>query len=332
MFATYVHDLNPVLLRLTDAIQLRWYGLAYLVGFIGGFYLLRHLARRGLWVLKPEQTADFIAAAALFGVFIGGRIGWVLFYFMDGLLNPRWWPAIKADPLLVLRVWEGGMASHGGILGLVVFTWFYAKKHKVTWTGLGDGLCVVAPVGVFCGRMANFINGELYGRVADGVAWAVKFPLSLIEQPVEVQSAAWQAATRIVPALADTDSLDVLIATARENPEVSAALGNFLPPRHPSQIYEALLEGALLFAILWLVRTRLPKAPDGLLTGLFFGFYALFRIIGEQFREPDSAMIGFLTKGQFLSLFMFLFAAGFLFHSWRGWQRQRAADASVDPG
>jgi phosphatidylglycerol:prolipoprotein diacylglycerol transferase len=168
--------------------------------------------------------------------------------------------------------------------------------------------------------MANFINGELYGRVADGVAWAVKFPLSLIEQPVEVQSAAWQEATRIAPALADTDSLDVLIATARENPEVSAALGNFLPPRHPSQIYEALLEGALLFAILWLVRTRMPKAPDGLLTGLFFALYALFRIIGEQFREPDAEMVGMLTKGQFLSLFMFLFAAGFLFHAWR---RQR---------
>jgi len=325
VFATYVHDLNPVLLRLTDAIQLRWYGLAYLVGFIGGFYLLRHLARRGLWVLKPEQTADFIAAAALFGVFLGGRLGYVFFYHLPKV----GWGELLSDPLIVLRVWEGGMASHGGILGLVIFTWFYAKKHKVTWTGLGDGLCVVAPVGVFCGRMANFINGELYGRVADGVAWAVKFPLSLIEQPVEVQSAAWQEATRIVPALADTDSLDVLIATARETPEVSAALGNFLPPRHPSQIYEALLEGALLFAILWLVRTRMPKAPDGLLTGLFFGLYALFRIIGEQFREPDAAMVGMLTKGQFLSLFMFLFAAGFLFHAWRGWRRQRAAGASV---
>jgi len=324
VFATYVHDLNPVLLRLTDAIQLRWYGLAYLAGFIGGFFLLRNLARRGLWVLKPEQTADFIAAAALFGVFLGGRLGYVFFYHLPKV----GWGELLSDPLMVLRVWEGGMASHGGILGLVIFTWFYAKKHKVTWTGLGDGLCVVAPVGLFCGRMANFINGELYGRVADGVAWAVKFPLSLVEQPLEVQSAAWQEATRIAPALADTESLDVLIATARENPELSAALGNFLPPRHPSQIYEALLEGALLFGILWWVRTRFPKAPDGLLTGLFFGGYALFRIIGEQFREPDSAMVGFLTKGQFLSLFMFLFAAAFLAHAWRGWRRQRSAGPS----
>lgn len=316
MFATYVHDLNPVLLRITDAIQLRWYGLAYLMGFVAGFFLLRNLARRGLWVLKPEQTGDFIAAAALFGVFLGGRIGYILFYH----LPKAGWGKLAEDPLIVFRVWEGGMASHGGILGLVVFTWFYAKKHKVTWTGLGDGLCVVAPVGLFFGRAANFINGELYGRVAEGVAWAVKFPLSLAEQPGEVQSAAWQACTRVAPELADANALDALVTAARENPKVSEELANFIPARHPSQIYEGMLEGALLFSILWFVRTRFPNAPDGLLTALFFALYALFRIIGEQFREPDAAMVGFLTKGQFLSLFMFVFAAGFLIHAWRGWR------------
>jgi phosphatidylglycerol:prolipoprotein diacylglycerol transferase len=321
VFATYVHDLNPVLLRITDAIQLRWYGLAYLAGFLGGFLLLRHLARRGLWVLKPEQTGDFIAAAALFGVFLGGRLGYILFY----QIPKTGWEGLMKDPLMILRVWEGGMASHGGILGLVIFTWFYAKKHKVTWTGLGDGLCVVAPVGLFCGRIANFINGELYGRVCEGVAWAVKFPLSLAEEPNEVQSAAWQECTRLKPELANSESLDALIAAARENPEISQALGNYLPERHPSQIYEALLEGALLFTILWVVRTRFPKAPDGLLTGLFFGLYALFRIIGEQFREPDAAMVGMLTKGQFFSLFMFIFSAAFLFHAWRGWRKSLKA-------
>jgi phosphatidylglycerol:prolipoprotein diacylglycerol transferase len=320
VFATYVHDLNPVLLRITDAIQLRWYGLAYLAGFVGGFFLLRHLARRGLWVLKPEQTGDFIAAAALFGVFLGGRLGYMFFYQIPG----GGWEKLANDPLMVLRVWEGGMASHGGILGLVIFTWIYAKKHNVTWTGLGDGLCVVAPVGLFFGRVANFINGELYGRVADGVAWAVKFPLALEREPEEVRSAAWQECTRVEPALAEVDSTDALITAVRENPEVANALGNFLPARHPSQIYEALLEGALLFGILWWVRTRFPKAPDGLLTGIFFGFYALFRILGEQFREPDAAMVGFLTKGQFLSLFMFAFAAAFLIHAWRGWRKSGA--------
>jgi phosphatidylglycerol---prolipoprotein diacylglyceryl transferase len=316
VFATYVHDLNPVLLRITDSIQLRWYGLAYLMGFVAGFYLLRHLARRGLWVLKPEQTGDFIAAAALFGVFIGGRLGYILFY----QIPEAGWGKLAQDPLLVLRVWEGGMASHGGILGLVIFTWFYARKHKVTWTGLGDGLCVVAPLGLFFGRAANFINGELYGRVANGVAWAVKFPLSLSAESAETQSAAWQECTRIEPKLADAQSLDALISTSRQNPEVLKALGEFLPARHPSQVYEGLLEGLLLFAVLWMVRLRFPKAPDGLLTGLFFALYAIFRIIGEHFREPDAEMVGMLTKGQFFSLFMFLFAAAFLAHAWRGWK------------
>jgi phosphatidylglycerol---prolipoprotein diacylglyceryl transferase len=320
VFATYIHDLNPVLLKITDAIQLRWYGLAYLAGFVAGFLLLRNLARRKLWVLKPEQTGDFIAAAALFGVFLGGRLGYILLYQIPKI----GWNGLAADPLMVLRVWEGGMASHGGILGLAIFTWIYARRHKVTWTGLGDGLCVVAPVGLFFGRVANFINGELYGRVTDGVAWAVKFPLSLAAEPQEVQSAAWQACTEVEPALAKVEPLEQLIAVARDNPEVSQVLGNFLPERHPSQIYEALLEGALLFAILWWVRTRFPKAPDGLLTGLFFGLYAIFRIVGEQFREPDAEMVGVLTKGQFLSLFMFLFCAAFLAHAWRGWKNSRA--------
>jgi phosphatidylglycerol---prolipoprotein diacylglyceryl transferase len=316
VFATYVHDLNPVLLRITDAIQLRWYGLAYLMGFVAGFFLLRHLARRGLWVLKPEQTGDFIAAAALFGVFIGGRLGHILLY----QIPEKGWAGFAKDPLMILRVWEGGMASHGGILGLVIFTWFYARKHKVTWTGLGDGLCVVAPLGLLFGRAANFINGELYGRVANGVAWAVRFPLSLDKETQETQAAAWQSCTLIEPRLADAQDLNDLIVAARENPEISKTLGEYLSPRHPSQIYAGLLEGALLFAILWCVRTRFPKAPDGLLTGLFFALYALFRIIGEQFREPDAAMVGPLTKGQFFSVFMFLFAAGFLAHAWRGWK------------
>jgi phosphatidylglycerol---prolipoprotein diacylglyceryl transferase len=317
VFATYVHDFNPVILRITDAIQLRWYGLAYLAGFVAGFLLLRHLARRGLWVLKPEKTGDFIAAAALFGVFLGGRLGSLFFY----QLPETGWQRLKDDPLMVLRVWEGGMASHGGILGLVIFTWFYARKHQVTWTGLGDGLCVVAPVGLFFGRIANFINGELYGRVAPGVAWAVKFPLSLAGESRETQDAAWQACAEVDPRALDIQgSVERLAALARQSPEMTARLGEFLTPRHPSQIYAALLEGAALFAILWWVRVRFPKAPDGLLTGLFFLLYAVFRIFDERFREPDADLVGSFTMGQYLSLFMFLFAAAFLTHAWRRWK------------
>lgn len=315
VIAQYIHDLNPVALPIYGNLAVRWYGLAYLAGFVAGFLLLRHLARRSLWVLKPEKTADFIAAAAMFGVFLGGRLGYVFFY----QLPEQGWSKILSDPLMIFRVWEGGMASHGGILGLVIFTWFYAKKEKVTWTGLGDGLCVVAPLGLFFGRVANFINGELYGRIVEGVVpWAVRFPLSLMKEPESVQRDAWQACAEIEPSLMDAQSIETLISVARENPEVSQTLGDFLPPRHPSQIYEALLEGALLFAILWWVRTRYKNAPDGLLTGLFFALYAGFRIFGEQFREPDAALVGSLTRGQFFSLFMFVFAALFLLHAWRG--------------
>jgi len=321
VIAQYIHDLNPVALPIYGNLAVRWYGLAYLAGFVAGFLLLRHLARRGLWVLKPEKTADFIAAAAMFGVFLGGRLGYVFFY----QLPEQGWSKILSDPLMIFRVWEGGMASHGGILGLVIFTWFYAKKEKVTWTGLGDGLCVVAPLGLFFGRVANFINGELYGRIVEGVVpWAVRFPLSLMKEPESVQRDAWQACAEIEPSLADAQSMETLIAVARKNPEVSQTLGDFLPPRHPSQIYEGLLEGALLFAILWWVRTRYKNAPDGLLTGLFFALYAGFRIFGEQFREPDAALVGSLTRGQFFSLFMFVFAALFLLHAWRGRERSKS--------
>lgn len=313
VFAIYVHDLNPIALPIYGGFALRWYGLAYLMGFVAGFLLLKNLAQRGLWVLKPEKTGDFIAACALFGVFMGGRIGYILFY----QIPKTGWEGLMHDPLLIFRVWEGGMASHGGILGLAIFTWVYAKKNEVSWAGLADGLSVVGPLGLFFGRMANFINGELYGRVADGVPWAVKFPMSLAQESEATQGAAWQACTQIDPSLEKAKSLEQLVAVARENPKVSETLGEFLQPRHPSQIYEGLLEGLLLFLILYVIRVKWKKAPDGIITGLFFALYAVFRIIGEQFREPDAAMVGFLTKGQFFSFFMFVFAAAFFADAWR---------------
>lgn len=337
MFATYVHQLDPVIFHVGGSLALRWYGLAYLAGFLAGYVLLKRLAERKLWVLQPEKTADFIAAAALLGVFIGGRLGYVFFYQI-----PRnGWASFMQDPLVLFRVWEGGMASHGGILGLVIFTFFYARKHKVSWTGLGDGLCVVAPIGLMCGRIANFINGELYGRVANGVAWAVKFPdaLSRSEMPEygrfnEALAAAVDAdpsfAKRIKEiseqGFADPRSAQFheLIEMNRESDAVNEAIAPYLEARHPSQLYEGLLEGALLFAILWFVRVRFPKAPHGLLTGLFFGLYATFRIFAEAYREPDAAWViqGVLTQGQFLSLFMYLFAAAFLIFAFR---KSRAA-------
>lgn len=353
VFATYVHQLDPIIFKITEAFTLRWYGLAYLMGFLGGYLLLKRFAERKLWVLEPEKTADFIAAAALFGVFIGGRLGYVLFYMHGGIIqasqisassisaweylafwnffefNSLWWKEITANPVSILKVWEGGMASHGGILGLVIFTYFYARKHKVSWTGLGDGLCVVAPIGLMCGRIANFINGELYGRVADGVMWAVKFPLALVDPKApEAQNfnQAVYAAGEVYPPLkealaepSDQNPYLLLAEANRESDAVNRAIEPFLEPRHPSQLYEAFLEGGLLLGILWFVRVRFPKAPSGLITGLFFGLYATFRIFGEQFREPDADWVidHVLTMGQFLSIFMYFFSAAFLIYAFK---------------
>lgn len=341
--ATYVHDLDPVLFRINDAIALRWYGLAYLAAFVVGALLLDWLAKRRLWVLPKGAAGDFIAAAAIFGVFLGGRIGYLLWYHV----REHGWGWLGEDPLLPLRVWEGGMASHGGILGLVIFTWFYARRKKVSWFGLGDGLCVVAPLGLFFGRMANFINGELYGRVAEGVAWAMKFPRTLTD-PRMAESAefgpAMQAAAQVDPALEPGLQawregqwpggalMEAMLEAQRAQPAVSEAIAPFLLPRHPSQLYEALLEGLLLFAVLWIVRIRFPRLPHGVLTGLFFLIYAIGRMIAEAFREPDSKMVGALTSGQFLSIFMILAGVVFLVVAVRRDERPTAESAASGRG
>ncbi len=332
VFATYVHQLDPVIIDLFGKLPLRWYGLAYLAGFLVGYLLLKRLAQRNLWVMAPEKTADFIAAAALLGVFVGGRLGYVFFY----QIPKQGWASLMNDPLMLFRVWEGGMASHGGILGLAIFTLFYAWKHKVSWAALADGLCVVGPIGLLCGRIANFINGELYGRVASGVAWAVKFPDAFSRQELPEYgrfNEALAAAIKVDPAFAEKIKkiseqgfvdprpfqFHELIAANRESDAINQAIAPYLEARHPSQLDAGLLEGALLFAILWIVRIKFPKAPAGMLTGLFFALYATFRIFAEAYREPDAKWIieGMLTMGQFLSLFMYLFAAGFLLFALR---------------
>ncbi|MCP5535699.1 MAG: prolipoprotein diacylglyceryl transferase [Akkermansiaceae bacterium] len=314
--------MDPVIFDLVGPVKLRWYGLGYLLAFVFGYYLLRWQAKRKLWVLPEGKVADFIAYAAFFGVFMGGRLGYILFYQIPKD-DFNGWNQLLADPLMVFRVWDGGMASHGGILGLMIFTLVYARKHKVSWTGVGDGLCVVAPIGLGLVRIANFINGELYGRVATGVDWAMKFPASLHEDwkddPARLNQAFIDC--EVVDPSISGQSYDYLVAQARENPQLLETLGTHLKARHPSQLYEALLEGLVLFAVLFLLRVRFPKMAHGVLTGVFFLLYAIFRIIVEGYREPDSAMIGALTKGQFYSTFMIV--AGLAFIGFALWRRKK---------
>jgi phosphatidylglycerol:prolipoprotein diacylglycerol transferase len=270
MFGFYLHDLDPIIFRLWDNVGPRWYGMAYVLAFICAYVLLRQLSKRDYLELPVARVADFVTWAALFGVMLGGRLGYVFFYR----------PEMLREPLSILRVWEGGMSSHGGIIGLFLFTLYYARRHKVSWTNVGDNVVVAAPIGLFFGRCANFINCEH----------------------------AIAACQRIDPSLSAPETI---VAAVRHNPQVKETLRTILTPRHPSQLYEAFFEGLVLFLILWIVRTKF-RTRNGVLTGLFFICYAILRIFAENFREPDAPLVGAFTRGQFFSFFLILIGIGFL--------------------
>lgn len=241
-------QIDPALLEV-GPIVIRWYALAYIFGLVIGWRVMRRLVQRTPTVATPVQVDDFLTWATL-GVVIGGRLGYVLFYQFGNFL---------AHPMAIFAVWEGGMSFHGGMAGVAIATWWFCHRNKIPLLGFADRVAVVAPVGLFLGRLANFVNGELWGRVASAdLPWAMVFPHA----------------------------------------------GPF--PRHPSQLYQAALEGLVLLMVMAiLVRKDEVRARTGLLTGVFLAGYAIARITGEFFREPD-AFLGFLafgsTMGQVLSL------------------------------
>ncbi|HLB34120.1 MAG: prolipoprotein diacylglyceryl transferase [Verrucomicrobia bacterium RIFCSPHIGHO2_12_FULL_41_10] len=298
MLAYYVHDLSPFLIRFGNGFGIRWYGLAYILAFLFGTLLYRYLAKKGYSDLSPDQVTDFITWSALFGVVIGGRLGYMLFYDLDGFLQ---------NPLIFFRVWEGGMASHGGIIGLALYSLWYAHRHHVSWLNLGDNLVVVAPIGLFLGRCANFINGELFGRATSSL-WAMQFPKELLFLPPGFVIATLNDTAAIDPKFC---TVEAVIDGVHSSPVLHDYLATILTPRYPSQLLEAFLEGIVLFSLLWILRTRC-RLPNGVLTGIFFIAYALLRIAGETFREPDAPLTGFLTRGQFLSLFLILIGLAFV--------------------
>lgn len=233
-------------------LKVRWYGLMYLFGFVGGWLLGRYRATRPGSDWQPVQIDDMLFYAAL-GVILGGRIGYILFYNLDAFLD---------NPLLLFKIWEGGMSFHGGLLGVLLGMLLFARKMHRQFFEVTDFLAPLTPLGLFFGRIGNFINGELWGRVSD-LPWAMVFH--------------------------------------------TPGAGEL--PRHPSQLYEAALEGVVLFIILWLYSAR-PR-PTKAVSGLFLICYGTFRFLIEFFRQPD-AQLGFiafdwLTMGQLLSLPMILF-------------------------
>jgi phosphatidylglycerol:prolipoprotein diacylglycerol transferase len=309
--ATYIHDLSPFLLRIKGDFGIRWYGLMYVFGFIAAFFLIRWFVRLKCCELKEDKVGDFITIVAIFGVMVGGRLGYMLIYNGEKFLK---------DPFMFFRFLDGGMSSHGAIFGLTLVVLVYAKWQKISWLGLGDNLVITGPLGVFFGRIGNFINGELYGRVTDH-KWAVKFPpelhevesnrlLAVVEQAKDV---APELSVNVKNLLASVQGMpryqiaEMMIATARENEAFQTIMADaLLNPRHPSQIYQALFEGLLVSMILLAIRLKWKNAYHGLISGIFFIIYAIARILVENVREPDSEYIMGVTKGQFYSYIMAL--------------------------
>jgi phosphatidylglycerol:prolipoprotein diacylglycerol transferase len=243
---------DPVIVQL-GPLSIRWYALAYILGLVIGWRVVRRLVQTPPAVATPLQVDDFLTWATL-GVVLGGRLGYVLFY-QPGIY--------LAHPLSIFAVWEGGMSFHGGMLGVAIAIIVFCWRNAIPLLGFADRIAVVAPLGLGFGRIANFINGELWGRPApDWLPWAMIFPHA------------------------------------------------GMVPRHPSQLYQAVLEGLVLFTVMAvLARRQELRARFGTLTGVFLSGYAIARIIGEFFREPD-AFLGFLafgtTMGQILSIPMLL--------------------------
>jgi len=269
-------EFDSVALQL-GPLAIRWYGLMYLAGFAAAWWLGRLRARRPGAVVNPQQMDDLLFYAAL-GVIIGGRLGYIFFYNFDSWLY---------DPLQVLRVWEGGMSFHGGFLGVLAGMWWYGKRTGAGFFALTDFIAPLVPLGLFAGRVGNYINGELWGAPTR-VPWAMQVPCA-------GNPGLCRDKLQLAP-----DSL-------------------LTPPLHPTQLYEAALEGIVLFVLLWLFSTR-PR-PTMAVSGLFLVGYGSFRFLVEFLRMPDAHLgylaFGWVTMGQLLSAPMLLFGAVLLVAAYR---------------
>lgn len=239
-------DISPIMFSI-GPLAIRWYSMAYLVGIVAGWMLVNRNVRINKLGLEKTQIEDLMFYITL-GIILGGRLGYAIFYG-----GAEMW----LKPWRLLEIWKGGMSFHGGVVGVIAAVWLFSRKIKYSFLALTDLVVLYAPIGIFLGRLANFVNDELWGRVTT-VPWAVRFPA-----------------------------------------------GGYLP-RHPSQLYEGLLEGVLMFVVLNLL-WQLPKIRriHGVVSALFIILYGCFRIILEQFREPDVQLgffFGGVTMGQMLSI------------------------------
>ena len=256
MASHYVHHLNPVLLDL-GAVQVRWYGLMYVIGFIIAGYFLKVLVRNNFFKVSADKI-DSLITTMIICMFIGARTFYVFIYN---------WDYYSQNLMDLLAVWKGGLSFHGALVGLLAGGFIFARQNKITWFEVMDSVALAGTPGLFFGRIGNFINGELYGRITNSKLGII-FP----------------------------------------------AGGPF--PRHASQLYEAFLEGLLLFTILWLVKPRVKIY--GIISGLFVSLYGVFRFSVEFFREPDSQLgyyFGSITMGQILCFIMMAAGVGIIVYS-----------------
>ena len=250
-------DIDPVAFSL-GPVKVHWYGLTYLIGFAGVWILGKIRAKKPYSPIEPEAVDDLVFYGAM-GAIIGGRLGYTLFYNLANFID---------DPILIFRVWQGGMSLHGGVIGVFVAYWLMARKYHCKTLQLIDFISPLSCVGLFVGRIGNFINGELWGKTTD-VPWAIVFPKA---GPL---------------------------------------------PRHPSQLYEAFLEGLVVFFILWLYTAK--ERPYMAPTGLIFFCYGCFRFFIEFYRLPDAHLgyiaFGWLTTGQLLTIPMIVLGGGLFYYA-----------------
>lgn len=283
---SYVHDLSPYALDLGGGFGIRWYGLSYLTGIIAGWLIIGWFARTGRSLLRPNQVGDFMIWMVV-GVVLGGRLGYVLFYSPDLILKfsaafPFWG---------VLEINKGGMASHGGILGVIIACLLYGIRHRIVPWHLYDCVAFCAPIGLGLGRVANFINGELPGRPvpaswqADPPSWSVKYPDDIMS-PDFANGPQVDAAAVLVSIPPDSGLWEIRAAIRdavyQGRSDVAEAISPYLTAFYPSQVFQAITDGLLLFIVLALVWLR-PKRP-GIVGGSFLIAYGLLRIVSEQFR------------------------------------------------
>lgn len=259
----YFHDINPIALTL-GPVSIHWYGLMYVLGGLFAWWLGKRRLAQGRLAVNYEQYSDLIFYAMI-GVIVGGRVGYMLFYGFQQILD---------NPIALFKVWEGGMSFHGGLLGVMAAAWYWSRRNRVHYFDTMDFTAPLVPIGLGFGRLGNYIGGELWGQKTD-VAWGVIFPSAL-------------------------NHLNKSAVELREMYQAGLLNGE---ARHPSQLYEMLLEGAVLFLVLWFYSAT-PRRRYAV-SGLFALLYGMFRFGVEFVRQPDVQLgylaLGWLTMGQILS-------------------------------